>query len=135
MLVQQKSEFRPRRSTAKAPWTAAEARQVLRHAAASGLSFAHYSRVHDIPVGKLAWWFERLSQQADLCNGRAARGVPAPVTFVPVVASATVSQPGMTGGASGVEVAVGHVSLRLSRDFCPQTLAKVLGVLGQVHSC
>jgi len=135
MLVQQKPEFIPRRSTAKTPWTATEARQVLGHAAASGLSLAHYSRVHGIPSGKLAWWFERLSRQADLCNGRAARGVPAPVTFVPVVASATVPAPEMAGGASGVEVAVGHVSLRLSRDFCPQTLAKVLDMLGHVRSC
>ena len=43
MLVQRKPEFIPRRSTAKTPWSATEARQVLGHAAASGLSLAHYS--------------------------------------------------------------------------------------------
>lgn len=135
MLVQQNSEFSPRRSTAKTPWTAAEARQVLGHAAASGLSLAQYSRYHGIPSGKLAWWFERLSHQGDARELQPARSAASPLHFVPVVSSAPAPPPGMASAPSGVEVAVGHVSLRLSRDFCPQTLAKVLDVLGQVHSC
>ena len=53
MLVQQGSQFSPRRSTAKAPWTASEARQTLGHAAQSGMSLAQYSRSLSSPCRTL----------------------------------------------------------------------------------
>lgn len=135
MLVQQGSQFSPRRSTAKAPWTASEARQTLGHAAQSGMSLAQYSRVHGIPAGKLAWWFERLSQPADSFAGPLARQAPSPLRFVPVVPAPSPATAVADAGPSGVEIAVGQLSLRLARNFCPKTLAKVLDVLAQVQLC
>ena len=114
-----------RRSSRSAPWTDAEAARVLAAADASGLSLHRFAREHGLRVTQLYWWRDRLSER------QAVRQASA-LAFVAVVAAV----PSATGPVtSGLELAVGVVTVRIAPDFCAATLERLLPILAEMASC
>jgi transposase-like protein len=121
------SPFSPvpvRRSSRNAPWTDAEAARVLAAAQASGLSLYRFARQHGLGVTQLYWWRERLAH-------RQVAAELTPLAFVPVVAAEPAANP----PGSGLELAVGVVTVRIAPDFCAETLERLLPLLVQAQSC
>jgi transposase-like protein len=123
------SPFAPaplRRSSRSAPWTDAEAARVLAAAHASGLSLYRFARQHGLRVTQLYWWRERLAHQQPVHQAAA-------LAFVPVVAAVpSAAEPVIT---SGLELAVGVVTVRIAPDFCAATLERLLPILAEMASC
>ncbi len=126
IAVPTRQPFSPRRSSSRARWSPSEAKRILDHAAASGMSLYAYAARHGLCSRQLYWWRARLSEAQPA-------PAPEPLQFVPVVAlrqaDASLDQ------ASGVEVVVGAVTVRLARSFCAETLAQVVAVLGREATC
>lgn len=115
---------RVRRSSRIAPWTDAEAARVLASAQSSGQSLYKFARDHGLSTTQLYWWRDRLAKRLP------ARHATQP-TFVPVVAA----EPPAVSCASGLELAVGRVTVRISTDFCAATLERLLPILVEMPSC
>ena len=60
-----------------------------------------------------------------------------PLTFVPMVAAEADRPPvaHLAAPASGVELVVGSVTVRLHRDFCADTLRRAMAVVASGASC
>lgn len=114
-----------RRSSRSAPWTDAEAARVLAAADASGLSLHRFAREHGLRVTQLYWWRERLSHVQPVHQAAA-------LAFVPVVAAVPSAAEPVT---SGLELAVGVVTVRIAPDFCAATLERLLPILAEMASC
>jgi len=114
----------------------------LSDAAASGLTLFEYARRHGLSDATLYGWRLRLERGAAgskrVRRGGRRRSSPLPtptptplaegsagaLAFVPVVVVDGRDSP--TGGGSGVELAVGRVTVRVARGFCAATLGRVL---------
>lgn len=118
--------FGPRRSTVRAPWSAAEARQVLDHALHSGLTLSAYARRHGLCVRQLYWWRDRVARASPPAVSQPATQL----AFVPVVAVAPAPSRG-----SGVEVVVGDLVVRIERGFCAETLSRAVSALAGGARC
>ena len=150
-----------RRSSARAPWTRAEAEAVLADAAASGLTLFEYARRHKLSDATLYGWRLRLQRRAARSEGAqkkrrskrrsGARRAQAPTptadrtasvaTFVPVVAAEATRVDATRGPAlgpetdTGIELVVGRVTVRVGRQFCAATLGRLLPVVLEALSC
>lgn len=62
ILVPTGQPFLPRRSSTRARWLPSEAKRILDHAAASGLSLNAYAARHGLCSRQLYWWRARLSE-------------------------------------------------------------------------
>lgn len=58
------------RSPAQSQWSAAEAKEVLRRQAASGLSVPAFARGEGLSAQRLYWWRHRLSKEATASRDR-----------------------------------------------------------------
>jgi len=131
--------FRPRRSSLRAPYSRSEAAQILAHQRASGLTIGAYGRVHSLEVRQLYDWRAKLGLSPPKPAKTAAqfgeKSLPTTaLAFVPVVAVSPVSVAASAaapteGGASGVELAIGDVAVHLRRGFCGETLTRALAIL------
>lgn len=128
------SAFRPRQPTHRAPYTADEARQVLQHAHASGLTPYAYAKQHGLGSGLLYWWRARLAHGAAMQAPATLPPVGAQLTFVPLVAAPPIPVADV-GGSSGIELLLGDVTVRLHRGFCDDTLRRALAVVGGGARC
>jgi len=138
-----------RRSTRRSRWTQAEAEAALADAAACGLSLFEYARQQGLADSTLYGWRLRLERRARREAGRstalAGGSATRSLAFVPVVVADepvtrdVVVQGDLQAGGSGIEVAVGAVTVRVSRQFCATTLGRVLpvvlGVVRDAASC
>jgi transposase-like protein len=115
----------PRRSTRQSPWTAVEAEQALAAAAGAGLTLHSYARQHGLREQVLYNWQKRLAWQAPMGPASPA------LAFVTVVSAPPCAERRDTG----LELAVGDVTVRVAVDFCTVTLARLLPVLFEVQSC
>ena len=118
--------FHPRRSTVRAPWSTAEARQVLDHAEHSCLTLSAYARQHGLCVRQLYWWRDRIAR----ASSPAASPPATRLAFVPVVAV-----PPAPSRGSGVEVLVGDLVVRIERGFCAETLSRAVSALAGGAPC
>jgi len=113
----------PRKSSRRDHWSEQEAREALSAAARSGLSLAAFARRHGLNDNQLYWWHMRLRKHPDVHSGS--------MSFVPMVAARGPE----TSSASGVEVAVGGFTLRLTRGFCEQALVRAVVALRGLPPC
>jgi len=114
----------PRRSTRQSPWTAAEAKQTLDAATASGLTLPEFARQHDLRQQVLYNWRHCLAWQAPVPASTA-------LAFVPVIPMVTPA----VRRDTGLEVAIGPAIVRVAPDFCTATLARLLPVLVEALRC
>lgn len=130
-MSQPQPSYQPRRSTRSAPYSATEARQILQAARATGLTLWAYAKRHELESSLLYWW------RAKLSAGRAkAKPHTPPLTFVPLVVTPPES-PAVSSvtSASGIELRLGDITLRLQRGFCDETLRRALAVVAGRPSC
>lgn len=126
--------FRPRRSSLRAPYSWSEAAQILDHQRASGLTVAGYGKLHGLELRQLYDWRAKLGLSPTAAARAAAVDDKPPLpAFVPIVAALTIEQarasPAVAAGASGVELAIGDIAIRLGRGFCSDTLNRAIAVL------
>lgn len=136
-MSQPDSTFQPRRSTRHAHYTPVEARRILADAGASGLTLYAYARHHSLDAGLLYWWRGKLATGPSRRKHRASPGAAMPLTFIPMMA-AEPDRPPVTllaAPASGVELVVGTVTVRLQRDFCADTLRRAMAVVASGAPC
>lgn len=108
------SSYRPRRSSLRQPWRMPEFKQIFAHMQKSGLTLQAYARLYGLCPRQMSWWRQKL----------AAEKVSQSLVFVPVVAARPAPR-----ADTGVELAIGAAVVRLTHDFCEQTLARVVAVL------
>lgn len=110
------------------PWSKAEAVLVLADAAASGLTLYSFGRKHGLGVTQLYRWRAQLA-------GTQPAADAVPLAFVPVVAAESEPAAKTFAASSGLELAVGAVTVRLTPDFCAATLGRLLPILTESRSC
>ena len=110
------TDFTPRKSTRRDPWTEDEARAVLAAASRSGLSLSAFARRHGLSDRTLYWWQMRTHAHPNV--------EPATRSFVRVC---TQSLPNRE--VSGVEIVVSDAVIRIAPGFDPQTLAQAVAAL------
>ena len=109
-------------------WREPDAKRVLAALDASGMSTAAFARRHGLNPARLHRWRARLQPPQ-----------PAP-DFLPVhvaTAAQTVAAARTAARATAdIELLIGDgVRVRVPRDFCGETLMRLLDVLGGVGSC
>ena len=110
------TEFTPRKSTRRDPWTEDEARAVLAAVSRSGLSLAAFARRHGLSDRTLYWWRTQLRAHTNV--------EPATGMFARICTQSIPSRE-----PSGIEIAISDVVIRVAPGFDPQTLAQVVAAL------
>ncbi len=126
--------FKPRRSSREEPWTRAEAEQALADAGARGMTLYAYARQQGLRNQDLYRWRLRLQRRDS-----AADGAGGELGFVRVVATeptvATTAGSAAHEQDSGIELAVGPVTVRVTRSYCDATLRRLLPTVLEAVSC
>lgn len=134
MAISATGDFKPRRCSREDPWTQAEAEQVLADAGARGMTLYAYARQHGLRDQVLYRWRLRLQRPAGAVNGAGGE-----LGFVRVVATdpaaATTASCAALEPDSGIELAVGPVTVRVTRSYCDATLRRLLPAVLEAVSC
>lgn len=127
-------DFKPRRSSREEPWTRAEAEQALADAGARGVTLYAYARQYGLRNQDLYRWRSRLQRRDSTADGAGGE-----LGFVRVVATepAAATRSGCSAQQqdSGIEMAVGPVTVRLTRSYCDATLRRLLPAVLEAVSC
>ena len=110
------TDFTPRKSSRRDPWSEDEARSVLAAASRSGVSLAAFARRHGLSDRTLYWWRSQLRAHPNV--------EPTTGMFARIC---TQSSPHRE--LSGIEIVVADAVIRVAAGFDPQTLAQVVAVL------